>query len=222
MAPSQRKPASGGSDPIDSSNPRFLDSISAAVNKRHEETVALLQELVRVPSVNPYFIDSPSPSREGDVQDILGDRMRRLGAQIDRWEPTRPNWLGMPVAGLLRGSRLSWQTQPGGHPSWKWRRASLLILGHVDVVSSGEGWTNDPFAANRHVDAIFGRGTADMKAGLAAAVGSLEALEVAGLRLRGDVILASVVDEEAGAWGPWPWSTEAIELTVRSSLSRPI
>ena len=82
-----RKSASDGSSPLDSTTPRLLDSVSAAANRRHEETVALLQELVRVPSVNPYFTGSREPSREGDVQDILADRLARLGAQLDRWEP---------------------------------------------------------------------------------------------------------------------------------------
>ena len=55
---------------------------------RHEETVALLQELVRVPSVNPYFTGLGEPSREGDVQDILADRLERLGARSTGGSPT--------------------------------------------------------------------------------------------------------------------------------------
>ena len=79
--------ASDGTVLPDSSTPRLLDSISAAARQRHEEAVALLQELVRVPNVNPYFTGTHGPSREGDVQDILADRLVRLGAQLDRWEP---------------------------------------------------------------------------------------------------------------------------------------
>ena len=77
----------------------------------------------------------------------------------------------------------------------------MMLLGHADVVSPGEGWTADPFAANRHDGAVFGRGAADMKGGMAAAVAALEILAAEKIRLRGDVILASVVDEEAGGMG---------------------
>ena len=194
--------ASDGSSPLDSSTSRLLDTVSAAANRRFEETVALLQELVRVPSVNPYFTGVQEPSREGDVQRILVDRLKRLGARIDQWEPDSAelaryaggpgyyadrDFRGRPnLAAILPGSG-------GGR--------SLLLLGHVDVVSAGEGWTGDPFEANRRDGAIYGRGTADMKAGLTAAVAALEVLRVAGVCLRGDVTVASVVDEEAGGMG---------------------
>ena len=67
---------------------RLTTSVKAAANQRHEETVALLQELVRVPSVNPYFTGLGEPSREGDVQDILADRLARLGARSTGGSPT--------------------------------------------------------------------------------------------------------------------------------------
>src|SRR3712207_6729748 len=79
--------ASNTSPLLDSLTPRLLDSVTAAASQHHEEAVALLQELVRVPSVNPYFTGSREPSREGAAQDILADRLHRLGAQLDRWEP---------------------------------------------------------------------------------------------------------------------------------------
>ena len=94
---------------------------------------------------------------------------------------------------------------------------SMMLLGHADVVSPGEGWTVDPFAAKRKDGAVYGRGAADMKGGMAAAVAALEILAAEKIRLRGDVILASVVDEEAAAWAPWHWSTAVTAPTARSS-----
>ena len=180
----------------------MLDSISRAADQRHEKTVALLQELVRIPSVNPYFTGGREPSREGDVQEILAGRLGHLGARIDRWEPDA-------------GELARYAGGPGYYPDRKFKGRpnvaatlpgsgggrSLLLLGHVDVVSAGEGWTVDPFAADRRDGVIFGRGTADMKAGLTAAVAALEVLRAAGVALRGDVIFGSVVDEEAGGMG---------------------
>ena len=197
-----RKSGSDDSASLDFSASRLLDSIAPAVSRRHEETVELMQELVRVPSVNPYFTGSREPSREGDVQDILADRLTRLGGQLDRWEPDAGD-LAQYAGGPgyypdrdFRGRPNLAATLPGSGGG-----RSVLLLGHVDVVSAGEGWTVDPFGADRRDGAIFGRGTADMKAGLTAAVAALEALRAAGIRLRGDVTLASVVDEEAGGMG---------------------
>ncbi|HEX5993062.1 MAG TPA: ArgE/DapE family deacylase [Thermomicrobiales bacterium] len=194
--------ASDGTALPDSSTPRLLDSISAAARQRHEETVALLQELVRVPSVNPYFTGTHGPSREGDVQDILADRLVRLGAQLDRWEPDAGD-----LAGYTGGPGYYPNRDFGGRPNLvatltgSGGGRSLLLLGHVDVVSAGAGWTVNPFGADRRDGVVYGRGTADMKAGLTAAVAALEVLRAAGVGLRGDVIFASVVDEEAGGMG---------------------
>jgi acetylornithine deacetylase len=196
------KSGSDDSRLLGSSTARLLDSVSAAANQHHEETVALLQELVRVPSVNPYFTGWREPSREGDVQDILADRLARLGARVDRWEPNAGD-LARYAGGPgyypdrdFRGRPNLAATLPGSGEG-----RSLLLLGHVDVVSAGDGWTVDPFGADRRDGTIYGRGTADMKAGLTAAVAALEVLRAAGVQLRGDVTLASVVDEEAGGMG---------------------
>ena len=56
------------SDGIDA---RLYSTVVDGATRHREDTVALLQELVRVPSVNPYFSGYRDPSREGEVQDIL-------------------------------------------------------------------------------------------------------------------------------------------------------
>jgi acetylornithine deacetylase len=182
--------------------PSLHRRIVGAATARQEETIALLQDFVRVPSVNPFFTGYAEPSREGEVQDILAARLNRLGGRLDRWEPNAGalaryaggsgyypgrDFTGRPnLVGTLPGSG-------GGR--------SLMLLGHVDVVSAGEGWTVAPFAAVRQDGAIYGRGSADMKGGTAASLSALELLRSLGVRLRGDVIVASVVDEEAGGMG---------------------
>jgi acetylornithine deacetylase len=75
---------------------------------------------------------------------------------------------------------------------------SLILNGHVDVVPAGapNAWTSPPFVARRDGDWLYGRGAADMKAGLAAMTGAVRALREAGLRLAAPVQLQSVVEEE--------------------------
>ncbi len=71
----------------------------------------------------------------------------------------------------------------------------LVLLAHLDTVPIGEGWTVPPLEGLVRDGRIYGRGAADMKAGLAVAIGLLEDL-AAGEPPRGDVVLCATVDEE--------------------------
>ena len=178
------------------------DEVLQWIDDNSEEAVAFLQELIRIPSITPWFNPEPEKSREADVQAAIGARMQSLGAEVKTWEPNakqlakyegragyypdhefegRPN-----LAAVLKGSG-------GGR--------SMLLTGHVDVVPAGGGWTVDPFGAERKDGIIFGRGTVDMKGGIAAMIMALEAVVKSGYRLKGDVTVGTVVDEEAGGMG---------------------
>lgn len=72
----------------------------------------------------------------------------------------------------------------------------LLFLGHTDVVPLGEGWTGDPWSGQITGGRLYGRGSTDMKGGLAACLTAMAAIRRVGVRLAGLVELAAVVDEE--------------------------
>jgi acetylornithine deacetylase len=74
---------------------------------------------------------------------------------------------------------------------------SLLFSSHIDVVAGHQGQF-PPFAPVRQGDRLYGRGSNDMKGGLAASVVALRCLQELGIRLQGDVLVESVVDEEMG------------------------
>jgi len=80
-----------------------------------------------------------------------------------------------------------------------------LLLGHTDVVPVGEGWTRDPFGAQLLDGRVYGRGSADMLGGLAAAVAAMGAVRQAGVELQGPVVLAALVDEEENGVGVREW-----------------
>ena len=82
---------------------------------------------------------------------------------------------------------------------------SLLLTGHIDAVGvePREQWTSDPFVVTERDGLLYGRGTNDMKGGLAALVVALEALHRAGVALGGEVVFASVTDEESSGAGSW-------------------
>ncbi len=83
------------------------------------------------------------------------------------------------------------------------RGRALLLNGHVDVVPPGplELWTTPPFDPQLEGDRLRGRGTLDMKGGLACALAAASALKRSGARLRGRLSIASVIGEEDGGVG---------------------
>jgi len=89
-------------------------------------------------------------------------------------------------------------TAPGRHDA----APRLCVSGHVDVVPTGEQpWTTSPFAPRLEGDRIYGRGAADMKGGVVAALHALAAITAVMAAPPGEVVLQSVVAEEDGGLG---------------------
>ncbi len=79
----------------------------------------------------------------------------------------------------------------------------LVFNGHIDVVPEGDhaNWQYDPWGAELVNGRLYGRGACDMKGGLMAALYAVKALKDAGARLRGSLMLQSVIGEEDGGLG---------------------
>ena len=148
-----------------------------------DEVVELTRALVRIPSV--YRPGDPEAT-EARVADFVESWLRREGfeVEIQPVAPGRPN-----VIGSLGEKR------PG--------QKSLLLEGHTDVVTEGDPaeWSHPPFGADLVDGRIYGRGTADMKSGLAAAMVAAAAFKRAGVGLRGKLVVGALVDEEDGMIG---------------------
>jgi acetylornithine deacetylase len=143
----------------------------------HSDLIALLTSLVAVDSVNPSLV--AGGAGEGEIATLVEAWACEHGLEAERLEetPGRPS-----VLVRARGTG-------GGR--------TLLLCGHLDVVNV-EGMT-DPFTPRVDGDRMYGRGTYDMKAGLAAAL--IAAREAARLGLAGDVVVAAVADEEHASLG---------------------
>jgi acetylornithine deacetylase len=132
---------------------------------------------VAIESVNPVLV--PSGSGEGAIAAFVAAWLRDAGLEVTVIEPMpgRPS-----VVGVLRGS--------GGGKS-------LLLNAHMDTV--GAGGMPRPFAPLVADGLIYGRGAYDMKASLAAIM--ITAREARALRLKGDLIVTAVADEEVASIG---------------------
>jgi len=80
---------------------------------------------------------------------------------------------------------------------------SMILNGHYDVVSPGEieNWSHDPFKAQAEGNKLFGRGACDMKGGIAAMIFALRYIQESGFKLKGDIIVESVPEEELTSMG---------------------
>ncbi len=169
---------------------RVTDALAAV---RAEDLVAELRALLAVPSVT-------GSAAESEAQHHVERRLRVVGMDTDLW--------GIDVAATAAdpqfpGMEADRDEAWGLVGAWGEGQGSTLILnGHVDVVPPGAaGWTADPWAGQIRDGRVMGRGACDMKAGLACQLLAVRALRDAGVRLRGRILLQSVVGEEDGGLG---------------------
>ena len=165
-----------------------------------DEVVELTRSLVRIPSV--YRPGDPEAT-EARVAAFVEAWLRREGFEVEVQQvaPGRPN-----VIGWLGDKR------PG--------RRSLLLEGHTDVVTEGDpaGWSHPPFGAEMVDGRIYGRGAADMKGGLAAAMVAAAAFKRAGVALRGKLVVGALVDEEDGMIGVCHLCTTAVGRELDAAI----
>ena len=162
-------------------------NVLRAVDSLKDELVQLVCDTVRIPSVTPMSAGFGSSdtaveiSGETRVNHAFKPVMESCGLETDLWEVEKGR---ANLVGIWRG---------------KGRGRSLLLNGHVDVVPPGpsEKWTvAGSWSGEIIAGKIYGRGSTDMKGGIAAAIFAMKALLKAGYRPKGDVFIQSVVGEE--------------------------
>jgi len=168
---------------------KLLETIDA----NRDTAITFLQQMIAIPSVT---------GDEAKIQQFLSQHLKKLGLKVDMWEtdweqlkkhpgyrPVDRGYEGRPnIVATLAGAG-------GGR--------SLLLNGHTDVipVGGGEGWSDDPWSAKIKDGRIYGRGSADMKSGVASHIMAVECLLAAGLKPKGDVHINIVIDEEVSGHG---------------------
>ncbi|HEV7324026.1 MAG TPA: ArgE/DapE family deacylase [Bosea sp. (in: a-proteobacteria)] len=173
----------------DANRQRILDKIDAS----KDEAVRFLQKMVSIPSVT---------GDEAAIQAFLQEYLNKIGLEVDMWDtdweelkkhpgyrPVARGYEGRPnIVATAKGSG-------GGR--------SLLLNGHTDVipVGNGEGWSDNPWSAKIENGRIYGRGSCDMKSGVASHILAVQYLQELGVDLKGDVLINIVIDEEVSGHG---------------------
>jgi len=167
------------------------------VEHNQERLLAFLSELVAARSL---------PGEEQPAQAVMKEKFRDLGLDLDVWEPD---------AEALRDHPGFFETTPFQEYGYEGREnvaatdagsgdgRSLVMSGHVDVVNPDpvDDWERDPWDTTVEDGRMYGRGTMDMKGGIAAFVHAYECLQELGVDLAGDLTLQTTIEEEAGGVG---------------------
>jgi acetylornithine deacetylase len=138
-----------------------------------------LADLVRIKSVNTTL--APTGNGEAEIGEYVAAALGSLGLEVRKFEPEPGR---VSIVGILRGT--------GGGKS-------LMLNAHYDTV--GVEGMDEPFSADIRDGKMFGRGSYDMKGSLAAQMAAAKSIVDSGERLRGDLVIAAVADEEYGSIG---------------------
>ena len=163
---------------------KIRDQICRSVDEIGPEMISFLQELVRIPTVNP-----PGENYIAGAE-CIGGKLKEFGYEThyiaaDGLAEHTPQHPRVNVLGRMQGVK---------------PRPTLHFNGHFDVVPVGDGWTVDPFGAMIRDGKLYGRGVSDQKAGIAASIFAIEAIRRAGVKLLGTVEQSGSVDEESGGF----------------------
>lgn len=167
---------------------------------RNDSTIAFLEELVAIDSVNPSLV--PGARGEAEIARRIAVECIAAGLSVDVTDvaPGRPN-----VVAVLEGRG------PG---------PTLMFCGHIDTV--GVAGMEQPFQPVYRDGRLYGRGAQDMKGGVAAMIGAARRIATEGGLPRGRLIVAAVVDEEHASIGAEAlasrWRADAAVVTEPTDL----
>ncbi len=163
----------------------IFETLFAAIDGRRDDLIALTQDLIRIPTINPpgdhYLEICEYLKRRLDGSGFETELVRAKGTPGDSDRYPRWNIVGRR-AGATSGDCVHFNS-------------------HTDVVEVGQGWTKNPFGGELEEDRIYGRGACDMKGGFAASIIAVEAFIETFPDYAGSIEISGTADEETGGYG---------------------
>ena len=165
---------------------------TARIDAAREELIALTQDLIRIPTLNPpgnnYLEICEYLARRLTMRGFEVEMIRAYGTPGDSDKYPRWNVVAR---------------REGAHSG-----DCVHFNSHIDVVEVGQGWTFDPFGAELSDGKIYGRGSCDMKGGLATSIIAVEAFLDTWPDYSGAIEISGTADEETGGIGGVPYLAE--------------
>ena len=175
--------------------------ISSAVDLLRDELIGFCQRFVQIPSL---------PGQEQEAQLFVAAKLRELSLQVDTVRSRFDELKNHPAFcddGIPFDERINvvgrWLPTAQGNGNSPNDARSLILNGHVDVVPVGNQdlWNDSPWSGHIKDGNLYGRGSCDMKSGIAAGIFSVQALQNLGFTPQNDVLIESVIGEESGGVG---------------------
>jgi acetylornithine deacetylase len=185
-------------------NDELEQRIVNAVDQARDRIAETLRDLIRFESIVMADPTKAGPG-ERECQEYLERKLAATGFKTDLWEPDADALLekyrGKP--GAQQGRNFRGRPNLVGTIKGSGGGKSILLTGHIDVVPPGElaHWRHEPFAGAMDGGSIYGRGAVDMKGGVASMLLAAQILRELNVPLSGDILFATVVDEEIGGMG---------------------
>jgi succinyl-diaminopimelate desuccinylase len=170
----------------------FIDRVLEEVDRARDEIVDFAARLIRIPTVNPPGLEYEACAV------VIGDQLRAHGADVQL----------LPAIGRIEHTPEHPRINVVGRHQGSMSGPAVHLNGHFDVVPVGHGWTRDPFGAEVIDGRLYGRGSCDMKSGIAAAVFAAEAIRRAGVKHTAPIEISGTVDEESGGFAGVGWLAE--------------
>lgn len=171
---------------------RDIERVLTEVDRARDEIIDFASRLVRIPTVNPPGADYET------CAGVIGDQLRAHGADVQL----------LPAIGRVEHTAEHPRINVVGRHEGSAAGPAIHLNGHFDVVPVGLGWTCDPFGGEVIDGRLYGRGSCDMKAGLAAAVFAAAAIRRAGVAHAAPIEISGTVDEESGGFAGVAWLAE--------------
>ncbi|MGP4079684.1 peptidase [Pseudalkalibacillus sp. R45] len=169
------------------------EKVKQWLDRNREDAIGFLQTLVQEGSVQ---------ENEEGVQKLISDHLEKLGLEVDYWIPSGEEFLQHPY---FCATRTDFSKSPNVVGRWKGTGGgkSIVLNGHIDVVPAGDlnQWDHDPYSGHIEDGKMFGRGVTDMKGGNLSLLLAIQCLKELGVKLKGDVLFHSVIEEESGGAG---------------------
>ena len=169
-----------------------VERLLQEIDNRKSEIIQLTSELIQIPTINP-----PGQNYR-EICEYLSKRLKRSGFDIKilRAEGALADTDRYPRFNLVA-------RHEGIHSG-----PCIHFNSHIDVVDTGNGWTKDPFGGSIEGDKIFGRGSCDMKGGLASSIVAAESFISVFPKYFGSIEISATADEETGGYGGVAWLAE--------------
>jgi len=194
----------------------MAEHLAPQIESNTDDLLRLVERLVETPTVT---------GDEKPGQSVVVEYLESVGLEPDVWVPDRAELADHEAyadtsvtekVGFKRRPNVAVRVPGSGDGP------TLTVGGHIDVVDVTQAeWERDPWSLTREEDTLYGRGVADMKGGLAAAMFAVKTVVESDAELAGDLILQSTIEEEAGGTGGALAAVERGYLPDAAVISEP-